>query len=237
MSEQPINDILSQLKKTEQTLPIYIPSLKQTIDFKPITLKQQKNVMDKVTTNSFGLIEFFNTIYELIASSSTVDAKQFNVIDRFNILLSFRNYINQTYENVSLPLLLEKNKNVALPPASITVRTDKFVFELSIPNLFTDYRCNSYIISTFKDEKELLGKLMVNELSKFINKITILNEKETVIDMDAQTIKNKFTILETIDTKQLAETFAYISKVRDTEQELVKYEDTQIDIGPELFIL
>ena len=237
MSEQPINDILSQLKKTEQTLPIYIPSLKQTVDFKPITLKQQKNVMDKVTTNSFGLIEFFNTIYELIASSSTVDAKQFNVIDRFNILLSFRNYINQTYENVSLPILLEKNKNVALPSASITVRTDKFVFELSIPSLFTDYRCNLYIISTFKDEKELLGKLMVNELSKFINKITILNEKETVIDMDTQTIKNKFTILETIDTKQLAETFAYISKVRDAEQELVKYENTQIDIGPELFIL
>jgi len=237
MSDQSLNDILSQLKKTEQFLQVYIPSQKKDVNFKPLTLKQQKAIMDKVTTNSFGLIEFFNTIYELIESATTVDHKEFNVIDRFNILLTLRSNLNKNYEGVNLPLLLEKNKSIVLPESTTVIKTDKFIFEVSVPSLLTDYKSNSYIINTFKDEKQLLGKLMVNELAKFINKITILNDTETVIDFSTQTIKNKFSILESIESKHFLDIFTFITKVRDIEQEFVKYEDTQVDIGPELFIL
>ena len=51
MSELSVNEILNQLKKTEQLTSIYVPTQQKDIDFKPITLLQQKGIMDKVTVN------------------------------------------------------------------------------------------------------------------------------------------------------------------------------------------
>lgn len=236
MSEPSLNDILGQLKKTEQKISIYIPSLKRDVEFKPITLAQQKQIIDKISTNTLGVVEFFNGVYELIAQTSSINVKEINVIDRFNIILHYRKNIGETYQEVNLSSLLEKNKNIQLVDLTKTITTDKFIFEVSVPSIVNDFKSNSYLLNNYKNETELLGKLMVNELSKFVNKITI-NETQTVIDFNAQTVKNKYTILETIESKHFTEVFQYISKVRDVEQEIVKFEDKVIDIGPELFIL
>ena len=237
MSELSVNEILNQLKKTEQLTSIYVPTQQKDIDFKPITLLQQKGIMDKVTVNSFGIVEFFNTIYELINTLTVTDIKGITVIDRINIVLSFRSSINKTYEGVDLPTLLIKNRSIVLPVLNKTVKSDKFVFDISVPSITADYTSNLYLINNFKDEKQLLGKMMVNELSKFINKLTILNDTDTVIDFNTQSLKNKFTIIESIESKHFNEIFEYITQIRDIEQEFVKFEDKQIDIGPELFIL
>ena len=189
MSELSVNEILNQLKKTEQLTSIYVPTQQKDIDFKPITLLQQKGIMDKVTVNSFGIVEFFNTIYELINTLTVTDIKGITVIDRINIVLSFRSSINKTYEGVDLPTLLIKNRSIVLPVLNKTVKSDKFVFDISVPSITADYKSNLYLINNFKDEKQLLGKMMVNELSKFINKLTILNDTDTVIDFNTQSLK------------------------------------------------
>lgn len=236
MSEQSLNDILHTLKRTEEKFLIYIPSLKSEIEFSSLTLAQQKSVIDKITSSSFGIIDFYNSVFEIIKSSAKTDISNFNTIDRINIILSFRKNINPIYDDINVNDLLDKNKNVNLPDATKTIVTDKFTFDVSIPTLATDYKFNSYLINTFKDEKMLLGKLLVNELCKFISKITV-NENSQVIDFAALSMKNKYTVLEAIDSKQLKDVFDYINQVRDVEVELVKLEDKQMDIGPELFVM
>ena len=99
-----------------------------------------------------------------------------------------------------------------------------------------DQKHNSHIITVYKDEKELLGKLMVNEVSKFINKM-VIHGSNSVVDFNTQTIKNKMTIVESINSTNLLPIFEYITSIRNTEQELTKLDDKQIDIGPEIFVL
>ena len=132
--------------------------------------------------------------------------------------------------------LLEKNKTITLPDLKKTITTDKFVLEISTPNLTTDIKFNNYIVNNYKNEKALLGKLLINEVSKFVNKITV-SETGQVIDLTELSVKNAILVIEAIDTKQLKEVFGYITTIRDTEALLVKYEDKRLEIGPELFIM
>jgi len=236
MSEQNLNDILKDLKKSEEKLKIYIPTLKREVSFVPLTLSQQKNVIDKITSSSFGIIDFYNSVYDVIKTTSTEDISTFTTIDRVNIVLSFRKYINSNYEDIDVSKVLEKNVNINLPGLKKTIITDKFTFELSVPNLVTDFKFNNYVITTYKDERMLLGKLLVNELSKFITKFTV-NETAKTVDFNTTTIKQKFNFLEAIDSKHFKEVFEYINQIRDIEVEFVKLEDKQIEIGPELFIM
>ena len=236
MSEQSLNDILSSLKKSESKLNVFLPSSRSEMEFTPLTLAQQKNIIDKITSSSFGIIDFYNSVFEVIKQTAKGDINSINTIDRVNIILTYRKNINPIYEGVDVNKLLDRNKNIAIPQLKKTIVNEKFTFEVSVPNLPTDYKFNNFIINNYKDEKMLLGKLLVNEVSKFVNKITI-NENSQVIDFAAQSIKNKYTILEAIDSNQLKDVFDYINQIRDVEVELVKLDDTQIDIGPELFIM
>jgi len=236
MTEQNLNDILKELKKTEEKLDIYIPSLKKDAQFTPLTLSQQKNIIDKITSNSFGVVDFYNSVYDVIKSASVSDISSFNTIDRVNIILNFRKSINPVYGGIDITRLTERNKLLAMPDFNKTVVTDKFTFELVVPSLTTDYKFNNYISTTYKDERALLGKLLVNELSKFIVKFTV-NETNKIVDFADTSIKHKFNFLESIESKHFKEVFDYINLIRDTEVELVKIDNTQVEIGPELFIM
>ena len=155
---------------------------------------------------------------------------------RINIILSFVKNISPVCNDINMAELLEKNKTITLPELKKTITTDKFVLEISTPNLTTDIKFNNYIVNNYKNEKALLGKLLINEVSKFVNKITV-SETGQVIDLTELSVKNAILVIEAIDTKQLKEVFGYITTIRDTEALLVKYEDKRLEIGPELFIM
>lgn len=231
-----INDILNELKRVEEKLNVYIPSLKKDVEFKALTLLQQKNVIDKASSNVFGIIDFYNSIFNLIKSSTTYDIANFNTIDRINIILSLIKNISPIYNDIDINGVLEKNKTLQLPELEKTLKTDKFTFTVAAPSLATDYSYNNYVINNFRQEKTLMGKLLINEVSKFI-KVIIVNETGQVIDLTNQSVKNTFAIVESLDTKQLKEVFEYITSIRDIEVEFVKADGKQIEIGPELFVM
>jgi len=234
MNEQPLNEILNKIKATE-TIKIYIPSLKADLDFKPLTLSQQRNIIDKISTTGYGLVDFFVNINDLIKLNCLSNFNSLNTIDRVNIIVSYRRQLSQQYGNIDLQKLLDKNKSIDLPDLKKTITTDRFSFEISAPSLVSDSKANSYLISTYKDEKQLLGGLMVNEICKFITKITVL-DSNTEIDLTPQPSKNKWAIIENIESSHLKEVFNYINDIRNKEEEFVKFDDDKVDIGPELFI-
>ena len=57
-----------------------------------------------------------------------------------------------------------------------------------------------------------------------------------MIDFNDLSNKNKFTIIQSIDTKHFKEIFAFINGIRDIETEFLTVEDKQIDITPDFFI-
>ena len=182
MNDRNFADIISDLKKSEERLNVYIPSLSSEVEFKALTLLQQKNIIDNLSNNLFGVIEFYSVIHNLIKSSTTHDISTLNTIDRINIILSFVKNISPVCNDINMAELLEKNKTITLPELKKTITTDKFVLEISTPNLTTDIKFNNYIVNNYKNEKALLGKLLINEVSKFVNKITV-SETGQVIDL------------------------------------------------------
>jgi len=237
MSEPTLNEILAKIKTTD-FVNIYVPSLKQEVPFKPLTLLQQRNIIDKVSNTGYGLVDFFLNVNEIIKANcadSTLYAK-LNTVDRINIIVSLRKTLSQTYQDVDLQKLVDKNKTVVLPPLEHIIESEKFYFEISAPSLIEDTKFNTFLITNFRDERQLLGKLLVCEVCKFVNKITAL-DSNTTFDLSNQSVKNKWNIIEALESKNLKPIFDYITSIRNSEEEFVKLEDTQIDIGPELFIL
>lgn len=92
------------------------------------------------------------------------------------------------------------------------------------------------MIKAFKGETKILGKLYVNELSKFVKKITI-KSSESEIDFTTDNIKDKFDIIQNIETNNFKDIYKFITSVRDLEKEFVTLNEEMVDIGPELFVL
>ena len=57
------------------------------------------------------------------------------------------------------------------------------------------------------------------------------------MELESLAIKNKFTVIESLNMNALPEVMDYINVIRDTEVLLTKFEDKQIEIGPEVFML
>lgn len=144
--------------------------------------------------------------------------------------------INKIYNDVNLQDLLKRNKDISLPDLSKQIETEHFVFDVSSPSIQRDYNVNSYLVNTFKNEEKILGKLYINELSKFINKITF-KSSENVIDFDSESNGNRFKILENMQSSNFQEIYGFINNIRDKEVEYLTLDGTQVDLGPEFFVL
>ena len=217
-------------------ISVYIPSIKSDKKTKTLTLKQQRELLDNLSETKLSLLSFFNDVFEIINTNCSEDNKVINVIDRPNILLSLRCNINKIYDGLDLEKILEKNKNISLPSLSKQVETEDFIFDISSPNIQRDNNVNLYLINTYKNEEKILGKLYINELSKFINKITF-KASDNVIDFDNESNGNRFKILENMQSSNFQEIYAFINDIRDKEVEYLTIDGTQVDLGPELFVL
>ena len=144
--------------------------------------------------------------------------------------------INKIYEEVNLEDLLKRNKDISLPDLSKQIETEHFIFDVSSPSIQRDFNVNSYLVNTFNNEEKILGKLYINELSKFINKIKF-KSSENVIDFDAESNGNRFKILENMQSSNFQEIYSFINDIRDKEVEYLTLDGTQIDLSPEFFVL
>ena len=228
-------NFLNEIKNISNDINVFIPSIKGDVKCKPLNLQQQKNILDDISSDASSILTFCNYSYKTI-TQCIGDSKNLLVIDRPNILISLRNNIDTMYEDINLSKLLEKNKEIEVSSVNEVIETNDFIFEVSIPTLEQDYKSNDYLIKAFKGETKILGKLYVNELSKFIKKITI-KSSDNVIDFTDCNIKDKFNIIQNIETNNFKDIYKFITNIRDLETSFVTWNEDTIDIGPELFVL
>ena len=224
---------IKNLKNIQKEVDVFVPSLQSDIKFKPLTLKHQKNILDNVELNAISIVVFYNKLNDIILELGNGD---FNIIDRPNIILSLREKINKKYGKFDLSKLITNNKSLKLIDLAKTIETDDFIFELASPSFKIDSESNNYLIKNFKTESKLLGKLYINELTKFTKSVTIKNDNEKV-DFSDLTIEEKFDIIENIPSSSIAEVYNYIKEVREFEKQFITQNDDIVEINPELFIL
>jgi hypothetical protein len=227
--------IVDDFKNIKNYIDIYVPSNHGKKSFRPLTLKQQKQILDNIQASAIAIIDFFNNASNII-KENTEDNQNILVTDRPNILLSLRQNISNSYNGIFLDKIINANEKLESIEYKKEFETKEFTFNVSVPTLDRDITVNDYLLKKFKDEKQLIGKLYVNEVVKFIKQIVIKDTEKVVVFKDIS-VKEAFEIVESLESNNLKDIYDYISEVRDFEKSMVTIDDQQVDIGPELFVL
>jgi len=88
MSNSTTSDFLDKLSTLKNDFKVYVPSLKKEVVAKPITLKQQKDVISTTVNGVLGALQFTDTLNNVILDN--VEGSNFYSFDRIPIILGLR---------------------------------------------------------------------------------------------------------------------------------------------------
>ena len=240
-------DILNEIKSNKAVVTVDTLT-KPEVKLSPLTLAQQKKIIESAGDETLAVL-FFNTVFYGILKENIINdnINNFNTVDRVQMALALRNYLNNEVEiddgsKINLNEIISRNKeiNETLEPEEII--EDNFTFQVAAPSLELDEKINKILLNKYKNSnlnenklKNLISDLYVYEITKFITHIKI-NEAELIVH---DNINKSVEILEKIDTKIFGKITEYINKTRDLEAKYAKFitGDETIEITPNLFIL
>ena len=244
MSEK-FDNILNEVKKIKKPIVGFLPTLNKSIDILPISLSQQKTIIESTIDTTVSLLNFNSNIYKII-NQNTSEPQQISTVDRVNLVLTLRQQMQDSIKIddkiFNLSSIIEKNLSVKIPQLTKTVTSDNFLFTLKVPTIEIDNKINQHILKIHKDNDEkikgFISDLYVGEILKFVESIKILSS-DTVITTSASSTANNFTILEAIDSSEFIGIIKYITDIRELEKELTRIPNTEyyVDILPDLFII
>lgn len=245
MSDNNFNDILNQVKGLKKEITFFSPISNKELKIYPLSLKQQKDILENTLSSSLSLLFFNNCIFNIIKENFNGSVKDLDTIDRVSISLSLRNKISNTYKEgnteVNLSEIIERNNTpITFEPKEVI--TGDFTFKLKKPTLELDNKVNNILLRKYKASKidesnvnNVISDLYVYELVKFID---TLEFGENVIKVE-DNINNTIKILNEIDSDNFKEVFDYINELRDIESSLTKIPNSEdnISITPDFFIV
>lgn len=246
-----IKNILSQIKALTDNVDVYIPSQKNTIKIKQLSVKQCKDLINMPQNILHAQYSFFRKFYNILKENAADYVDSFNIVDRVPIILTLRAKSLNTYQDVNLNDIIALIPTIEYDLIAPTITTDNYIFTLKIPTLQSEDIFNKHIINTYKLSKgvqledveslsqEIFGELAVLELSKYISHITIRKE-DIDINMEELSPTQRKEIVENIQLDELKDVVAFNNKVHTVEAAYTNYtigeKNIQIDIGPDFFV-
>ncbi len=246
-----VNDLLKQLDNINQQalIDVFIPTLKRTVKFKNLTLKQQKNLLKSAIDESLTKLSFNANIYNIIKENSTesIDINTLTTIDRVVIALTLRSTgIDKSYNNgerdINLEEVIANAPSIELTNLEHTFTSDNITISLVSPQLKTDFELSNYSLNKLKqqgaDLKSVIGELFIYELLKFIKSVTIKNGEEvTEVIFSTIRIEDRIAIAEKFSSNITNIILDFIKAYRILENKFCKIGDTTIDIDGSFFTI
>lgn len=244
-----VNNILSKLKEINDLnlVPVYVPSAGKSISFKPISVKQQKDLIKSGLDGTLSGITISNTINQIILDNS-VENHSFVVTDKYPIIIalrrqSFGSEVIIKQEDKQIKFDLDKIVSKKLVYSS----SDEHIIELTgtslkahltLVSLEDDIKINNIQLDKTrknKDEElsETVGSLFIYEIVKFISKIEI--DEESVVEMSKIPIKDRLTIVENLPATLNNIILEYIQQFRKEETEYITVDGEILPIDARLF--
>jgi hypothetical protein len=241
MSNSTTSDFLDKLSTLKNDFKVYVPSLKKEVVAKPITLKQQKDVISTTVNGVLGALQFTDTLNNVILDN--VEGDNFYSFDRIPIILSLRsnslgNKVKaENDEIVSLATCLENVKTPIKFKLNQTVSIDTIKVDLKIPTIIEECQIIKKCISEIdKIKKEDLSKTMgliyICELIKHINSVTI---DEQTINFNDIKVLDRVKIVESLPLKLYEKITTFLSKVTEFEKSLLAVDETNITLDATFF--
>ena len=241
-------NILSKLKEINNAnlVSVYVPSAKKQLSFRPLSVKQQKDLIKSGLDGVISGITISNVINEIILENS-VDKHDFVITDKFPVILSLR---KQSFGNIFV--IKEEDKETVFDLDEILKKKLKFTYDdkviikmegtdimayLDLVSLSDDTKINIAQIEKFKKTKdeqlsETVGSLFIYEIVKFVTKIQI---KEEELDLTTLPIKDRINVIESIPATLNNKILEYIQKFRTEETDYVTTSSGVLPIDSRLF--
>lgn len=247
-----ISDILKQLDSlnAENGIEVFVPSLKKSIKFKSLNLRQQKELLKSSIDESLTKLSFNTLFYNVIQENilETLSINQMYTFDRIAIALALRaKGLDSKYDLQGTTLDLNKKLseiqtiNVDLQPLKASFDDTNITVNVQAPQLGVDRELNNYALNKSKtseseDFKVVIGELFVYELTKFITSVTMKNG-ETPVEIDFSLLKtaDKLAVVEKLPSTVTNSILEFIKAHRTFESSFAKIDDTIIDIDGSFF--
>lgn len=232
------SQVLTAVKNVadSQHVKIYVPSRGEEISFKPLTTKQQKDLIKTAADKNLNTVTFLNAVNDIINT---------NCITPGDILISDRSYIiallraltmSPTYKNKSGEYDLTKLKvnKVALPDTLRTsiVEIPDFCITCKVPTIKADTTYNNSLLKITADKKETsdtLGDIFIYEAIKYVDRITSSALNIDIV-MNALSIYQQYQLLEAVPAAGYNKVVDFITHVKNFEDSLFKIDGNVVEV-------
>lgn len=228
---------------------VYVPSLCKDVKFKQLTTEQLKSLLKTAVGSPIYNTDFtlaFNKIIRENCLEQDINTGLLNVYDKLFILFKTKieclspdytfyftdNEINEYNLNDSSSTisLLEhfnnfKQKNITIN--NKIIESNGVVVECVLPTLDVEDKFEKELHSNITHDdistnelQEIIGETFINELSKFINSITVNGTK---YDLNSETFTNRVKIVEKIPVSIVNGVIKYIEEYKNITKDLLMY--------------
>lgn len=243
-----VSSILSKLNELNNLnlISIYVPSAKKEMQFKPLSVKQQKDLIKSGLDGALAGITLSNIIGQIILDNS-IEKFDFLVTDKLPILLALR---KQSFGNVfilkegeeetqfNLNDILKNNLNYTFDnQVEIKLANSNVIAHVDVIKIEDDIKINQYQLEKLKKNKddaisETVGSMFIYEIVKFVTKILIGVEE---LDLTTLPIKDRLIVIESVPVTLNNSILEYIQKFRKEEAEYITIDGKVLPIDARLF--
>lgn len=251
------NQILNKLKeKNEQRkLSIWIPSLSKGVEFKHLTIEQQKRLIKSSLRENLLRLDFSRNIYSILEenmSDTLVDLSKLTIIDMLSIGITYRAsdidenygfYHDDNFFPVDLNKVCENIRTIDTSKlVQDTIVSENYHLHIQVPTIRVDKLMNDELYVKYKDipddseqTKEMLTDLYTYEAAKYIKQLDVVSEGDNpndpplIVDFEPFTAKQRLEAIVQIPLNILNKVVGLSEKVQEIQDKIltVKLTDDQ----------
>ena len=252
-----MDNFLETLKQVEaftaeNTIPVYCPISQITLNFKPLTVAQTKNILTTRVDTTPNLVKLGTNLadtYNNIVINNCIEgvdaAKKLTVVDREVVLFELRVTTDPIYKQDGKEVdlsIIQKNIKTIKPKKKVISATKKLSFksgdvslELSIPTLEKDKQLNKALTKITKDKEmnDVLADVLITEACKYINSLSF---GDTNIVFNNETDgTDTLNLIQKLPSSVLNTVSDYITDVKTYRNTLFSVENELFELGSDFF--
>ena len=232
-----VSSFLNKLDKLhDETIEIYVPSLKKKVPTKPLNLKQQKDLISSALDGLKGTLDFNRTLNKIIIENSGLS--DLKLYDKLPFIVALRkNALGNKAGKIELQSILDNIKNIPLDVKDKdTIKKGPLKLTLKIPTLREENmllnKCEQEINTDLQVLKEGIGKLYIYEILKHIDTIQV---DDDVIDLDDIRIQERVKLVEKLPLSVYTKISDYIETINKYNTDILTVYETELEIDAEFF--
>ena len=233
-----IDSLMSDIDKLKEQAyySVYVPSLRKSVNFAPLEIKHQKELLIAGSDPELAQFKFLTALNNVIRDCVVDKTTPILVTDRPLIALTIRdkcvsntfNYIDEDGLSLKVDLSehIKRRKKLKLLTRDKTwkVTSDKIKLSCSIPTLTQDDMFNTYIYNKrptdFTGAPPSAGDIFIGELAKFIDSIQIGEQS-----IDCRKLLTPTQVVSVLERLPMSITYELTEKLRPArEQEMASIE-------------